>query len=466
MRPAAAHRITQGARPGGLGQHQPTEFGQGKVGTMPSLTVLPVPRLPPGASCPRVSITHNKKPRVETRGLRVHAATRFQSVAAILIVVLPMTPWAVPPAAACPFCGTVGQSLAQRRDAADAVAVAEAEGTAAADASGFLAQRFRIDQVLRDTAHAAVAGETVPARVAGPIAGTAVLFGTAMAAGPQAAEKGHSWSAVAADETLLGYVTAAPAITLPAAERLRWFATRLEHPDPAIAADAFTEFGLSPFTAVRAAASGLDPVRLRAWVSEPGIDARRRGLYGLLLGVAAATTDDPAMARDCIDALHRAVEAPADDFRAGFDGVLAGVLVAEGQAGLDSLERRGLFGREARALDQRHLLAAVRFAGESLTETIPRERIVVATAALLASPAMAADATVDLARYQAWDMVADISRLWDTLGTDDPLVRRAVAGYLAACPLPAARQELERIGRQNPGVLKQALDAAALPAGR
>ena len=466
MRPAAANRIIQGARPGGLGQHQPTEVGQGKVGTMPSLTVLPVPRLPPGASCPRVSITHNKKPRVETRELRVHAATRFQSVAAILIVVLAMASWAVPPATACPFCGTVGQSLAQRRDAADAVAVAEAEGTAAADASGFLAQRFRIDQVLRDTAHAAVAGETVPARVAGPIAGTAVLFGTVIAAGPQAAGNGRSWSAVAADESLLGYVTAAPAITLPAAERLRWFAARLEHPDPAIAADAFTEFGLSPFTAVRAAASGLDPARLRAWVSEPGIDARRRGLYGLLLGVAAATTDDPAVARDCLDALHRAIEAPADDFRAGFDGVLAGVLVAEGQAGLDSLERRGLFRREARALDQRHLLAAVRFAGESLTETIPREQIVAATAALLASPAVAADATVDLARYRAWDAVADVSRLWDTLGTDDPLVRRAVAGYLAACPLPAARQELERIGRQNPGVLKQALEAAALPAGR
>ena len=425
-----------------------------------------VPRLPPGASCPRVSIPHNKKPRVESRGLRVHATARVPAGTAFLIGVLVMASWAAPPASACPFCGTVGQSLAQRRDAADAVAVAEAEGTAAADASGFLAQRFRIDQVLRDTAHAAVAGETVPARVAGPIAGTAVLFGTVMAAGPQATGHGRSWSAVAADESLLGYVTAAPAITLPAAERLRWFAARLEHPDPAIAADAFTEFGLSPFTAVRAAASGLDPARLRAWVSEPGIDARRRGLYGLLLGAAAATTDDPAMARDCIDALHRAVAAPADDFRAGFDGVLAGVLVAEGQAGLDSLDRRGLFGREARALDQRHLLAAVRFAGESLTETIPRERIVAATAALLASPAVAADATVDLARYQAWEAVADVSQLWDTLGTDDPLIRRAVAGYLAACPLPAARQELERIGRQNPGMLKQALDAAALPAAR
>ena len=466
MRPAAANRIIQGARPGGLGQHQPTEVGQGKVGTMPSLAVLPVPRLPSGASCPTVSITHNKKPRVETRGLHVHAVARFPSVAAIVIVVLAMAASAASPVSACPFCGSVGQSLAQRRDAAAVVAVAEAEGTATADPSSVLMQQFRVDQVLRDKARAAVAGATVSARVAGPIAGTAVLFGTVTSAAPDAADTGHSWVAVSADETLLGYTMAAPAITLPADERLRWFAARLEHPDPAIAADAFTEFGLSPFTAVRAAASALNPDRLRAWVSEPGIDARRRGLYGLLLGVAAATAEDPAMSRTCIDALHRAVEAPADDFRAGFDGVLAGVLVAEGEAGLDFLEHRGLFARQARALDQRHLLAALRFAGESLTYEIPRGRIVAATASLLASPAVAADATVDLARYRAWETVAEVSRLWDTLGNDDPVVRRAVAGYLAACPLPAARQELERISRQNPGVLKQALDAAALPPAR
>ena len=398
-----------------------------------------------------------RPPRVERRARRARAA--------ILLVVLVVAASASP-TSACPFCGTVGQSLAQRRDAAAAVAVAEAEGMAAADPSGFPAQRFRIDQMLRNTGHASVVGETVPARVAGSIAGTAVLFGSVRAAPPDATNAGLAWSAVAADETLLGYVTAAPAISQPPTERLRWFAARLEHPDPAIASDAFTEFGLAPFAAVRAAAAALDPTRLRAWVSEPGIDARRRGLYGLLLGVVAAAADEPAVRRDCIDTLHRAIDAPADDFRAGYDGILAGVLVAEGQAGLDVLDHRGLFGALARTLDQRHLLAAVRFAGESLADTIPRERVIAATTALLASPAVAADATIDLARYRAWDAMADVSRLWDTLGTDDPLVRRAVAGYLTACPLPAARRELERIRTRDPERLRQAIDAAALPGAR
>ena len=393
--------------------------------------------------------------------LALASRTAFQ------ILVLANVWWAAMPAAACPFCGTVGLSLAQRRDEAAVVAVAEAEGTAAADSKGWLTQRFRVDQVLRDAAQAAVASETVPARVTAPIAGTAVLFGAVTEPLlPGAADAGRSWTAVAADESLLGYVMAAPAVALPAAERLRWFAARLEHPDPMIAADAFTEFGLAPFNAVRTAALTIAPDRLRAWVREPGIDARRRGLYGLLLGVVAATAADPAVSRDCIDTLHEAVEAPADDFRSGFDGILAGVLVAEGDAGLAYLENRGLFGRQARALDQRHLLAAVRFAGESLAATIPRERIIAVTAALLASPALAADAAVDLARYQAWHTVDEVARLWDTLGANDPLVRRAVAGYLNACPLPRAKAELERIREANPVFFQQALDAAALPMAR
>ena len=53
--------------------------------------------------------------------------------------------------------------------------------------------------------------------------------------------------------------------------------------------------------------------------------------------------------------------------------------------------------------------------------------------------------------------------LWDSLGRDDPLVRRAVAGYLAACPLPEARRLLDDIRTRDPDRLTAALEAARLP---
>ncbi|NCY03754.1 MAG: hypothetical protein EBX36_12825, partial [Planctomycetia bacterium] len=215
---------------------------------------------------------------------------------------------------------------------------------------------------------------------------------------------------------------------------------------------------------VRAASDAIDPDRLAAWVDEPGIDARRRGLYGLLLGVVTAASRDPGRRAVFLAALHRAVDAPGADFRAGYDGILAGLLVAEAETGLDALRDRGLLRPDARPLDQRHLLAALRFAAESLPDRIPRSRIVAATTDLLASPAVAADATIDLARYEAWDAVDEVAGLWESRGADDPLIRRAVAGYLAACPLPAARQRLDALRGRQPDLVRQALEAATLPA--
>lgn len=357
-------------------------------------------------------------------------------------------------ATACPFCGPVGRSLAERRDAAVAVLIATAEQPAARDADGLLAQTF--------AALAAIRGDTPPgarvdaARVEASIAGMAVLFGSA--AGDRL-----RWEAIPADEVVIDHVAQAPAVEDPAERRLRWFAARLEHPHATIASDAFTEFGLAAFESVRAVADAFDAAELRAWLDNEGIDPRRRGFYGLALGLAARARDGTTR-DDALAALRAAVAAPGSDLRAGYDGILAGLLVAEGAAALDKLAGRGLFAATTRAGDARHALAALRFAWESLGDTIPRDAVAAAAAGLLDNPAVAADVAIDLARYRRWDELDRVAALWTLLGRDDPLIRRAVAGYLEACPLPAAARHRERLAAEDPATWQAARAAAAGPA--
>jgi hypothetical protein len=358
-------------------------------------------------------------------------------------------------AVACPFCGPVGRSLAERRDAADSVLVADAAGDATRAADGLLVQPLAPLAVLRGAAD--VPAAALECRVGEPIMGTGILFGSRD-------PDGLRWEAIAADEALIAHVAAAPAVEDPAAQRLRWFAGRLEHANPAIAADAFTEFGLAPFAVVREVADAFDPDQLRAWLADPGVDRRRRGFYALALGVATAATERPSDRSAGIAALHAAVEEAGDDLRAGYDGILAGVLAAETEAGLAYLRGRGLFATDTRPGDAKHALAALRFAWECLADSIPRDRVAEATAGLLDNPAVAADAAIDLARYARWDEVDRVAALWKSLGRDDPLVRRAVAGYLEACPLPAARVHRETLAAADSEAWAAARAAAAGPA--
>jgi hypothetical protein len=358
-------------------------------------------------------------------------------------------------AVACPFCGPVGRSLAERRDAADSVLVGDAAGDATRAADGLLVQPLAPLAVLRGAAD--VPAAALECRVGEPIMGTGILFGSRD-------PDGLRWEAIAADEALIAHVAAAPAVEDPAAQRLRWFAGRLEHANPAIAADAFTEFGLAPFAVVREVADAFDPDQLRAWLADPGVDRRRRGFYALALGVATAATERPSDRSAGIAALHAAVEEAGDDLRAGYDGILAGVLAAETEAGLAYLRGRGLFATDTRPGDAKHALAALRFAWECLADSIPRDRVAEATAGLLDNPAVAADAAIDLARYARWDEVDRVAALWKSLGRDDPLVRRAVAGYLEACPLPAARVHRETLAAADSEAWAAARAAAAGPA--
>jgi hypothetical protein len=269
-----------------------------------------------------------------------------------------------------------------------------------------------------------------------------LIFGT----GPRdAAPEALAWHAVAVNETSYGYFARSPAAGAKGAERLKYFARFLEHPDGVVAEDAYLEFAHAPFEDVAAVADALPGERMRRWVVDPGVPPHRKGFYGLALGLAR----DPAARRANAELLRTLILEPQDDFRAGFDGILGGYLLIEGQRGLELVDSRYLANREAADGDVRHALSALRFYSE-YGQAIPAERLNAAVRHLLARPDFAEAAVIDLARGKDWDAVDEIAGLYTQPQFAQSAIRRAIVGYLLACPGAGAVEALKRLREADP----------------
>lgn len=353
-------------------------------------------------------------------------------------------------ARACPFCTVVGPTLSQQRDQADVVAL----GTTQQDHQ----PRVRVLQVVRgqqfiddDQLAPQELGIDKDSFRAGRLL---ILLGTKTTdheGGPL------RWQGIEVDEVSAGYVFQAPATRLPAAERLAWLARWLEHPDALLAEDAYREFGQAPLDTVQAVADEVPAEKLQAWLRDGQVRGERKGLYGLMLGLQR----EPAALEANRQFLEQLVREPADDFRAGYDGIVGGYLMAGGSQALAVIEEHLLANPRAASGDVRHAITALRVVRQ-YGDDIPREQLARAMSRLLTRPDVAAMAIIDLARWQAWQYIDEVAALYGKPGFDAPDIERAIAGYMLVCPLPAALEHLARLEQLSPQRVQEAEAATGL----
>jgi hypothetical protein len=349
---------------------------------------------------------------------------------------------------ACPFCTALEPTLCQLREQAAVVALVEVE-----EQSPQLHTRLRLHKTLVGAARLRdMPSLSAELDVSARPGSLLVIFGSpaseqdpAIAQAPESAFADLRWHAVAVNEQEVGYLAKAPSLKTPTVDRLRYFARYLEHPDPLVAQDAYLEFGHATFRDVAHIADALPLDQMKAWLDAERIPAARKGFYGMALGLAPQARER----RENAALLEKMILAPQDDFRAGFDGILGGYLLLRGTAGLELIETRYLANPEAADGDVRHAIIALRFYQE-FGRDIPIERLSAALSRVLARAEFAATAITDLARWNDWGSLARISRLYDNPAYSDPAIRRAIVGYLSACPQPAARAELARLRKSDP----------------
>jgi hypothetical protein len=375
----------------------------------------------------------------------VKKSSKLRHAAVVLAMIVGLVPLART-SLGCPFCNPLKPTLCQRRADSGVVALAEVEAARGTLADARLT-RVKLHKVFEgQTRVAAGTLLEIPLDLDARPGSLVLVFG----AGPgEASPDALTWHAEAVDETSAGYFAQAPVAGTP--ERLKYFIAYLEHPDKLVAEDAYLEFAHASFDDVSAVAHLLPGEQIRGWLVDEGVPPSRKGFYGLALGLAR----EPEARRANAAVLRRLIETPDDDFRAGFDGVLGGWLLLEGAGGLALVETRYLANPQAADGDVRHALAAIRFYHE-FGRDIPKARLSAAVRKLLARPEFAAAATIDLARWQDWSALPEVADLYDRPGYGLPTVRRAIVGYLLACPEPEAARRLAQLRRLDPEGVEQA----------
>lgn len=355
-------------------------------------------------------------------------------------------------ARACPFCTAVRPSWAQQREAADLFALATLPG------AGAVADQARVLRVV----HGQATGQPTTVHLAEPVTveypgRLALLLGRRHDGSEEGADR-WVWTALHVSEACLEYVARAPDLRTPMPERLAWFSKYLEHAEPLLAEDAYLEFASAAYDAVAAVADRLPYDQLRQWLVDPEVPAERKGLYGLLLGLAPDNELRAAHAAF----LQEQIVTPACDFRSGFDGVLGGYLVCAGRAGLGLIAERFLKDPKAAEGDVRHALTALRFYQEFGRE-IPKAEVAAAAALLLERASMAAPVIVDLARWQHWSAVDRVVALYDAANYPQPATRRAVVGYLLSAPPELGQPALDKLRCDDPQGVADAEEAFERP---
>ncbi len=279
----------------------------------------------------------------------------------------------------------------------------------------------------------------------------------------EAADRVLTWdSPEPVTKTAWRYVTEAPNPDTSAKDRLRYFLTFMEHKDELIASDAWGEFAKSEYDAIKSLSSSFDNDKLRTWISSEETSPERLSLYGLMLGMSGSK-HDAAFLQEQIGMPN------GDDVRFGTEGLMGGLLVLSGEEGLRFLEDSRLKNSEVATFEVYSVVQALQFIWNHESTAFNKPRLRQAMHPLLQREELREIAIIDLARWEDWTLVSELSTVYDDCRDDDERTTRAIVGYLlvflkangkepatATSELDSATALLAKIRSDNPRLVKMA----------
>jgi hypothetical protein len=245
--------------------------------------------------------------------------------------------------------------------------------------------------------------------------------------------------------------------------RLEFFYRYLDAADVEISNDAYNEFALADYADYRPIAEKADPDAVAKWLTDPSTPANRFGLYGSLLGHCGQAKH--------ADTLRAVLNDPKRKFGSGMDGVLAGWVLVDRQAGWQYLA--DLLRDPKSDLLLRHAgLRTVDFLWAIRPDVVPQDKLLAGVLPVLEQPDIG-DLVVDkLRKWQSWEHTERVLALTnDPKLSDISLLTRALTRFCLSVPAKEAGHKtaqafVAKLRAKKPDIVEDAEEALKQEASR
>jgi len=375
------------------------------------------------------------------RNSRRHLSSCFGFAAALALLA------ATPQAVACPFCNAVSQTLRQEIAAMDAVVIATAIQSDLTRDKETGAVLMKVEKVLKGQ-DLVSDGQEVNAIYYGDV----TLGRRFMLSGVDPPDM--QWSCLPISDRAESYVVKVTELPDDDLERLRFYHDYLQDEESMLARDAYDEFAIAPYDAVKGLAPEMDHDQLIAWISDPEMATDRKRLYLTMLGVCGDEKD--------LQLLETMLRSTQKSTRGGLDALVACYLTLSGEKGLPLIDELFLANKQAPYADTYAAIMAVRFHGTE-GDVIPRSALVESLHHVLERKDLADLVIPDLARWNDWSQIDRLVKLFAEADPDNNWVRVPVVNYLRACPLAEAKEALKKLEEIDPESVRRANTFFSIP---
>lgn len=376
--------------------------------------------------------------------LRIPLLKRLTTASLLVAICINLIPTIV---VACPFCNAVSQTLRQEMAAMDSVVIAISMQDAADRDAETGKLQMKVVQVLKggdlvkngDEIEAIYYGDVTKGR----------RFMLSGVDPPQL-----QWSCLPVTARAEDYIGKMNALADDDLVRLRFYYQFLQDEESMLARDAYDEFAIAPYDAVKKLAPEMDHDQLVTWISDSEMPTDRKRLYLTMLGVCGGKDDLPL--------LEKMLRSTSKSSRGGLDAMIACYLTLGGEDGLGLINELFLANKQAPYPDTYQAIMAIRFHGTE-GDVIPRSALVESLHHVLDRKDLADLVIPDLARWSDWSQIDRLVNLFVNADPENNWVRVPVVNYLRACPLDSAKEALKKIEEIDPESVRRANTFFSIP---